>query len=152
MKHSYLIVFTCLLIAFSATTQAGKVYKWQDDDGSWHYSEKPPMEKEAEVLKMKVSEPTEQSKEETATTNDTKTKAGAPAAEQPLTKSPEILAAEKKQREENCARARKNLDSLTHRPRIRYMDKEKGEERYLTQEEHDEWSKKSKEEVKQYCQ
>ena len=32
------------------------------------------------------------------------------------------------------------------------MDEEKGEERYLTPDEHDEWSEKSKNQVKEFCQ
>jgi hypothetical protein len=150
MRHLTLVVLTGLLLAIGMTAQAGKVYKWQGDDGSWHYSEIPPVEKEAETLKIKVSNSAEQpSEKEPEPENPGSTK---PPEEQPLKQSPEVAAAERERKAQNCERARKNLESLTYRDRIRYMDEEKGEERYLTPEEHDEWSNKSKEEVRKYCQ
>ena len=64
MRHLSLVVLTGLLLAIGMTAQAEKVYKWQDDDGSWHYSEIPPVENEAETLKIKVSSPSVPSADE----------------------------------------------------------------------------------------
>ena len=150
MKHLSLVMLTGLLLAIGMTAQAEKVYKWQGDDGSWHYSEIPPVEKEAETLKIKVSKLTEQPSEEEPEPEDSgKTK---PPEEQPLKQSPEVAAAERERKAKNCEIAKKNLTSLTNRPRILYNDEEKGEERYLTSEEHDEWRQKSKDQVKEFCQ
>ncbi|MBQ0713283.1 MAG: DUF4124 domain-containing protein [Porticoccus sp.] len=150
MRHLTLVVLTGLLLAIGMTAQAGKVYKWQGDDGSWHYSEIPPVEKEAETLKIKVSNSAEQpSEKEPEPENPDSTK---PSEEQPLKQSPEVAAAERERKAQNCEMAKKNLTSLTDRPRILYNDKEKGEERYLTSEEHDEWRQKSKDQVKEFCQ
>jgi Domain of unknown function (DUF4124) len=151
MKHLSLIVLTGLLLVIGMTAQAEKVYKWQGDDGSWHYSEKPPVEKEAEILKIKVSKPTEQSTAEGPESKDVD-KSTEASTEQPLKQSPEVTAAERERRAKNCETAKKNLTTLTNRPRILYDDIEKGERRYLTPEEHTEWSEKSKEGVQKYCQ
>lgn len=152
MKHLYLAILTVFALMASMATYAEKVYKWQDDDGSWHYSEKPPLEIKAETLKIKVSQPSPQSNENGSDKGQTESDTAGAPMEQPLKKSPEIIAAEEARKKQECERARKNLEALTNRPRIRYMDKEKGEERYLTPDEHTEWSKKSKEDVQKYCQ
>lgn len=149
MKHLSLVVLSGLLLTIGMTAHAGKAYKWQDDDGSWHYSEKPPLEKEAETLKIKTGSLVE---EPTTEEPDDANKNTKPTEEQPIKQSPEVAAAERERKTKNCEIAKKNLKSLTDRPRIIYTDKEKGEERYLTSEEHDEWRQKSKDQVKEFCQ
>jgi len=133
---------------------AAKIYKWQDDNGSWHYSEKPPLEGAPETIKLKSkksdseeTEPSEETNEEISKgTEDNQSEKA------PLPKSPEVLATEKARRAEDCDRARKNLDKLTHRTRILIDDEEKGEQRYLTEEERQDWLKKSGDQVKEFCQ
>ena len=151
MKHLYLVILTGLFVTTSVTAHAEKIYKWQDDDGSWNYSEVPPVEKEAQTLRIKgpkqLGQPSAKEPEQENTD-----KSVGQSEDQPLKQSPEVAAAERERKAHNCEVARKNLTSLTNRPRIRYMDEEKGEERYLTPDEHDEWSEKSKNQVKEFCQ
>ncbi|MEH6467675.1 MAG: DUF4124 domain-containing protein [Porticoccus sp.] len=151
MKHLSLVILAGLLLTIGMAAQAGKVYKWQGDDGSWNYSEIPPVEKEAETLKIKAGNLAEHPTTEESEPEDAD-KGAEPSEEQPLKQSPEVAAAERERKAKNCETARKNLKSLTDRPRILYTDKEKGEERYLTSEEHDEWRQKSKDQVKEFCQ
>lgn len=154
MKHSSKVIGAFLAMAMCLPVYAGKVYKWQDESGAWHYSEKPPMEGEPEVIKFK-NKYAGASEETSATDDEGESKPTENSTEatkkEPLKKSPEVLAAEQAHRAKNCEIARKNLDSLTHRTHIRYDDEEKGEERYLTEEERQEWLRKSKEQVDEFC-
>jgi hypothetical protein len=151
MRHLSLVILTGLLLTIGMAAHAGKVYKWQSEDGSWNYSEVPPVEQKAETLKIKtgnLAEPPTTGESESENTDED----AEPSEEQPLKQSPEVAAEERERKAQNCTRARKNLESLTNRSRIRFKDKEKNEERYLTPKEHDEWSQKSKDEVKKFCQ
>ncbi|WP_461482356.1 DUF4124 domain-containing protein [Porticoccus sp.] len=151
MKHFSKVFGALLAMALCLPLHAGKIYKWQDEQGSWHYSEKPPLEEQVEVIKIKgksaeSAEPDSPAEEDAlpSTTAEEKPK-------EPLKKSAEVLAVEKTRKAEDCQRARTNLDSLTHRTRILYDDEEKGEQRYLTEEERQEWLKKSQGQVKEFC-
>lgn len=154
MKHSSKVIGAFLAMAMCLPVYAGKVYKWQDESGAWHYSEKPPMEGEPEIIKLKntyagapeeenidgageVKPATEERKE-----NDLKLPARADAA-LPLY-TPE-------ERRANCAIARERLNGLETHPRTLIRDEQTGEPRYLTPEEHENWQKTSKEEIKKFC-
>ncbi|MEZ5528855.1 MAG: DUF4124 domain-containing protein [Porticoccaceae bacterium] len=154
MKHSSKVIGAFLVMAMSLPVYADKVYKWQDESGAWHYSEKPPMEGEPEVIKFKnkyagaSEEASEVDDEGQSTPAEKSTEA---TEKKPLKKSPEVVAEEKAHKAEDCERAKKNLDTLTHRTRILYDDEEKSEQRYLTEEERQDWLKKSKEQVNEFC-
>ena len=151
MKVTSKVFGMCLAMALCLPLHAGKVYKWQDEDGAWHYSEKPPLERPAETLKLKTRKPAPESSGATDDTEAAPATEGEDEDKKPLKKSPEVLAAEKARRAEDCERAKKNLDTLTHRTRILYDDEEKGEQRYLTEEERQEWLQKSRDQVKEFC-
>ncbi|TNE82317.1 MAG: DUF4124 domain-containing protein [Gammaproteobacteria bacterium] len=151
MKDINKIIGALLAMAICLPLHADKVYKWQDENGGWHYSEKPPAEATTETIKIKSSKPvdTDIDEEETPQGEEIST---TQEEKKPLKKSPEVLAVEKARKAEDCERAKRNLDTLTHRTRILYDDEEKGEQRYLTEEERQEWLKKSKDQVKEFCQ
>ncbi len=154
MSTSSKLIGTLLAMALCLPLHAGKIYKWQDENGSWHYSEKPPLEGTPETIKLKSKNSDSEETDSTAESDEeapTETEDNQ-AEKAPLPKSPEVLAAEKARKAEDCTRAKKNLDTLTHRTRILYDDEEKGEQRYMTEEERQEWLKKSSEQVKEFCQ
>lgn len=154
MSTASKLIGTLLAMALCLPLHAAKIYKWQDENGSWHYSEKPPLEGTPETIKLKSKKPDSEETESTEETDEETSKEteDKQAEKAPLPKSPEVLAAEKARRAEDCARARKNLDTLTHRTRILYDDEEKGEQRYMTEEERQDWLKKSRDQVKEFCQ
>ncbi|WP_461483108.1 DUF4124 domain-containing protein [Porticoccus sp.] len=157
MSTASKLIGTLLALALCLPLHAAKIYKWQDENGSWHYSETPPLEGTPETIKLKSkksdSELSEEGEEEMSADSEEQEKGEEEQKEkQPLPKSPEIVAAENARKAENCEKAKKNLDSLTHRTHIRYDDEEKGEQRYLTEEERQDWLKKSRDQVKEFCQ
>lgn len=126
------------------------IYKWQDENGTWHFSETAPNDQAAEAIDIRVTPPSADVPEEGSTNKNAAVTEK--VAEKPLPLSPEIVAKEKARREHNCKLAKENLFNLNHRSRIRYQDKEQGVERYLTEEERAQWIKKSNKEVKENCQ
>jgi len=152
MKHSRKVLGAFLAMALCLPLHAAKIYKWQDERGSWHYSEKPPLEENAEVIKIKSAHAadTEPNTEETANTAKS-TEVIDEKAKEPLKKSQEVLAAEQARKTENCDKAKKNLDTLTYRSKVLIDDEERGEQRYLDEKEHEEWMDKSRKQVEEFC-
>ncbi len=151
MKHLSLVVLTGLLLAIGMTVQAEKVYKWQGDDGSWHYSEKPPVEKEAETLKLKDSPKSSTNTETTNSVADAKDSEDSekeylnPKSEPETAYTPE-------ERKANCNLATTRLSGLKTHPRVLTTDEKTGEKRYLSPDEHAEWTSTSKKEILEFCQ
>jgi hypothetical protein len=150
MKHLYLVILTGLFVTTSVTAHAEKIYKWQDDDGSWNYSEVPPVEKEAETLKIKVSPKSSEGINTTSSVIDTKNSAESrkekvnPESEPETAYTPEEIKA-------NCSLATKRLGGLETHPRVLITDEKTGDKRYLSPDEHKEWSTKSKKEIEEFC-
>jgi len=156
MKQALFLTFSILaLLTVGVSANAEKIFRWQDDTGSWHYSATPPAEQTAEAVNIKApptSGPvttTSEEKSKDKTEGDSKEQT-APDSE--LKKSAEVAAEDKALAQKNCDNAKKNLANLTNHRRMRINDEETGEVRYLADDEHAEWMKNSKEEVRKYCQ
>lgn len=105
-----ILLLTTMMI-FASSVFAG-LYKWVDDEGNVHYSQKRPANQQFERLKApppapENDKPLYQSNEPTSTTDETI------AAE---------TAKNKKIREENCAQAKKSLSDYQIHRRIRDKD------------------------------
>lgn len=50
--NKQLVLFTLIALLLSPLAQAEKFYKWQDENGVWHYDSKPPKTQEATALKI----------------------------------------------------------------------------------------------------
>ena len=59
----HLAVFFLATLAVSAPASAEKYYKWQDENGSWHYGTRPPKDQQAESLNVRAKAPTETDEE-----------------------------------------------------------------------------------------
>jgi hypothetical protein len=154
MKHSSKVIGAFLAMAMCLPVYAGKVYKWQDESGAWHYSEKPPMEGEPEIIKLKntyAGAPEEENLDEVL---EAKPRTEAPkgsALEPPVEADATTPLYTAEERRANCAIARERLSGLETHPRTLIRDEQTGEPRYLTPEEHENWQKTSKEEIKKFC-
>ncbi len=143
MKSTVFLVSLLL----SASAAAG-VYKWVDTDGRVHYSDKPPATK-AELLDI-----------ETERTDPQRVAARVQASQPASTPADTVVADEsererlereqKIQRDENCARARKALDSLLSATRV-YEPLPGGGRRYLEQAELDQKMSGARRDVDQWC-
>ncbi|MGD9982575.1 MAG: DUF4124 domain-containing protein [Porticoccaceae bacterium] len=140
-----------LLLAF-VTPLAGAetVYKWVDQHGVTQFSTLPPTDRSAEKLKVEAPETA------TGATAEAPSPAGNDARPKVVTEdvansSAADLAREEAQRNENCATAKRNLESLNTRPHVRIKDEKTGEDRYLTPDERAQWKKESALRIDEYC-
>ena len=127
-----------LLVVAPALSPAASVYKWTDEEGVTHFGDRQPSGRQSESVSVRTgkrSEDSRQSPQEQveALENEEAEKAG----QQEESAADE---ARRKQREANCETARSNLDILQRNSRIRI--EEDGEQRYLSEEEIEEQSKK----------
>ncbi len=131
--------FSCYLLASSVAFSApDKVYKWTDEKGQVHYSERPPLGTQAEAIKPETghSEPVNYS-----LAVDEKAKEEKKAeAEKTSLKDPE-----------RCKSARQNLDTLKTYARIRIKGDD-GEYRYLTPDEKQQKTNEATKAIEESCE
>jgi hypothetical protein len=103
----------------SAPASAKEFYKWQDDQGVTHYAAHPPKDRNSVKVRATNTQgtPPAEASEEENTEQQANATATAARAKNP----------------ERCAQARKNLNALNNKPRVRI--KEGDSYRYLTAEE-----------------
>ncbi|NVJ68607.1 MAG: DUF4124 domain-containing protein [Gammaproteobacteria bacterium] len=56
MKLSWVLVALSTVLIYSQSTQAGKIYKWKDENGKIHFSDKPPKNKQLKAEAKSVEE------------------------------------------------------------------------------------------------
>ena len=105
MKIQIQFVASLLLMFIAVSVSAGKFYKWVDESGNTHYSQNPPAHQQTDVVKTYndkgyKAKPSERKEEKLAEN-------GAQDAV-PLIKKDKTL----------CAKAQKNIETLTSQPVI----------------------------------
>ena len=130
-----LLLLTMMMI-FATSASAG-LYKWVDDEGNVHYSQKRPRDKQYKRLKAPAPAP-ENSKPLYSTDNKTDKK-DAVAVE---------MSKNQKLREVNCARAKKYLNTYQVYSRIRSKD---GTIRDIGTEERTREIKKAQQSIRDFC-
>lgn len=150
MKRINHLTLALLAMTLCLPLHAAKVYKWQDANGAWHFSEKPPAEQQAEVIKLKqASKGTTDTDETTEESSGEKT---APKKDRVSTNTTPKPAYTPEEKRTNCELAKKRLSGLETHPRVLINDDKTGEERYLTPEEHQEWQTTSRKEISEFCE
>ena len=143
MPRIFLLTVTLAL----AATASAEIYKWTDDDGNTHYSDKPP-KTQAEVLDIKSDR------------TDPERIAKLIAPPQPDPQRDVIIAAEEEReqieaerqetRVRNCERAQKAYNSLLSATRI-YEPLPDGERRYLDEDEVEQRKTAAQADIDQWC-
>ena len=155
MKHSSKVLGAFLAMALCFPLHAGKIYKWQDESGSWHYSEKPPLEVKPEIINIKEKAKlgsdadTDDISRDNASNGQTGEKK---ELEIPVDQDASTLLYTPEERRANCNLATERLKGLETHPRTLTKDEKTGEPRYLTPDEHENWQKTSRDEIKKFCQ
>lgn len=144
----------CLLAAsVTLVCFAGeKYYKWVDADGVTHYTLQKPADQAAETVQ--VSKSPSAPAATTVTAADKAKTAAAGDNAPPSAKSeqtPEQAAQVAAKRAENCAAARRNLETLDVHARVMVMDDKTGENRYISEEEHAQWRADSERQIAAFC-
>lgn len=136
---------------------AANIYKWVDDQGNVHYTQKKPSNAEAEKLKVPSRAPVDTStysrptlkKGDAANNSKQAAEKNQQAGEQDNEKKPET-AAEKKRRMAACEQARNQLATMESSGRVRSRDKE-GNTSYLTPEQKQQRMKKIQDSIAKSC-
>lgn len=140
-------VLTALVLA-SSIQAAGKYYKWVDAAGVVHYGENPPDPSKAQLVNVKVGSSRDEAvkaQEENRAKAEAQGQQAAADAEQN-----KVSEENAKIVEENCKIYKQNLSALKNSARIREKD-EKGEYRYLTDEEKAAREKAAESYIKDNC-
>ncbi|WP_179952234.1 DUF4124 domain-containing protein [Marinicella rhabdoformis] len=126
-----LFVFALFLTVF-CTANAGKVYKWVDENGQIHYSSNKPDDQNVKTVKIRKAPKVVAKK---AAEEDVEV---TPEAEEPV--DPEAEKEAKAQmakvdaanRKKQCETARKNLNALNSSTRVAQVDEETGARTMMT--------------------
>lgn len=146
MKIVSLLVVPIVLMMLSVSA-AASVYKWTDDTGRVHYSDKPP-ETDAEKLKIVTHRTDPEQLAARLNPRQDEDRAETIIADQ---SEQERLEREQKiRREENCEIAKRAQNSLLSATRV-YEPLPGGERRYLEQDEIDERKATAQADVDKWC-
>lgn len=141
------IVLTCLIAALSmgavALTKTG-YYRWLDDDGQPHFTQKPPIDRPSQFVETKRGYSSNEVNPDSPPAVPPKRADSAPASND---KQLEILPNKDPER---CVQARNALQSFSRGQRVRVTD-DQGETRILNQEEINTQKEKAQELIKIYC-
>lgn len=147
MKIRYLVLLLCTGLAFSASTMAGKVYKWVDKDGNVHFGDQPPSE-QAEQVNIPKHTPDTHYEERMRAQQEKQ------ASEQIEREEKQKHAAEEKQEAEQvkkrCLAAKDNLRILREAGRVYTLD-DKGERVYVDDKDRAARIKEAETVVKEAC-
>ena len=140
---SFIVSVAGLFACGSALAAAETVYKWTDNRGQVHYSERPPQGAQAEAIKPETghSEPVTYT-----TATDEK------ASEEKKDKEGKKVGSEKSALKdpERCDSARKNLDTLKTYARIKIKGDD-GEYRFLTPDEQTQKTAEATKAIEESC-
>ncbi len=153
-----LSIVVSLLAAAQSGVAMAKTYKWIDAHGGIHYTQVPPVDKNAKVVEVTGDDgPADSSKSEPDAKPE-KREADQPnqyrvlVPEQPDPEAQRKAEAEReKQRQEACEALRNNLQILERNTRIRIRQDDSGEPRVLTQEEREARIRQYSENIDKMC-
>ena len=132
MKSGLFFVLLALVASAPIPTNAGDYYKWIDTEGVTHFSETQPAESPSTLLKIKASKPANPPQVKPLAAIEAKP-ALLDTTEQP--KKPQLTEQQIRDQRHNCTTAQKRLIAMENAGRVRLMDRESGEYRYLPDRE-----------------
>jgi hypothetical protein len=124
-------------MALVAPVHAEKFYKWQDEQGTWHYSKTPPKDADAQALNVRAQGATPTEAELAA-----KAEADKQAANKAMTDGSDSA---------NCKQARANLAILLNNTQVQKDIDGDGKEEVLTQDEQLAEVSATRRQVEKYC-
>ena len=150
MRYFKITATLILSVAMASAATASEIYRWTDEDGNVHYTDKP-VEPSSERMNI-ASRSTDNSavQAQTQARLDSNAAAAEAAANEPAGPTPEELRAEKKQRAEQCTKYRERLTRFVQSRHL-YREDENGERTYLDEAETQKTRNKAEENVREYC-
>ncbi len=154
MKAPSILLGALLMLTWSSAGFCADVFKWTDENGVVQYSDKAPQDKNTRATKLSIRN---------STSHGGSSSLGYDALKQKLNKletaqkqSAEEEAATQKtkadlaEKNKNCESAKKMLNTLQEKARVRIKD-QNGEYRMLTEEEKAAEETKIKEKIREFC-
>ena len=135
MKSVYLV--SCLMVIASASfsVSAEKYYKWVDKDGGTHYSANPPRDISTTIVKVKADSSVTSTDQSDSSGEESQQSDGSRLTENFIAEQTHQVEAESEEQRlvqrTNCATANRKLTALENAGRIRQLDEQSGEYRYL---------------------
>jgi len=144
-----ILTLTLLMAVAPGAAMSASVYKWTDENGVIHFGDQQPNGKQAEIVSVRAgtAKPTDSSRQSPQERLNSLEEQQAEKQEQE--KAAQASEAQRKQRAKNCEAAKKNLDIIRNKSRIRVDDGE--EQRYLTPEEIEQYKVKYEEAISEFC-
>lgn len=153
MKKLTLFALLGALVTGHAT--AAQFYKWTDENGVTHYSEAPPPETVKNSTEVKVPSRQPSGTEAAAQNLQKQREAALKALDEAGKKKPQTPPAaakgDKEKNAERCKQLQGNLAVMENSGRVSEKD-DKGEKRYLTEEEKSKRLEDTRRQIKAYCE
>lgn len=143
MKTGLFFALLALMASAFIPAYAGDYYKWVDSNGVTHFSESRPTDSPSSLIKIKARKPANSPQAKPLAAIEAKpalldtSEAIAPAENQPYNqaKKPQLTEQQIRDQRQNCATAQQRLIAMENAGRVRLMDRESGEYRYLPDRE-----------------
>ena len=151
MKSFIIATVSTVILISSNAALAGKIYKWTDAQGNVHYGSEKPADAEAE--KMKVDTSTTGVDTGAEALDNLKQQADDEAErikEEGIPEQPPVPSLPMKEVKKRCQAARQDLATIQSRGQLKERD-EKGEVRYVSEEEKQRRIKAAKQQIREYC-
>ena len=150
MRYLKITATLILSVALASAATASEIYKWTDEDGNVHYTDKP-VDSSSERLNI-ASGNTDNSavQAQTQARLDRKAEAAEAAANAPAGPTPDELRAEKKQRADQCTMYRERMTRFVQSRHL-YREDENGERTYLDEVEMQKTRATTQSKIEEYC-
>lgn len=148
MRSTYLLLLLMLSTGLTAQpAEANNVYKWEDENGTIHYTAYPPKNRDSEKVKTYKGKP-ESDKDQANGNIAGKDGSDSEQSPEAANNQPPV---EYEKDPERCSIAKQNLNTLKQHARVRIKE-ENGDFRYLTRDEHEKRMKKAQQAIKESCE
>jgi hypothetical protein len=151
MKSFIIATVSMVILISSNNVLAGKIFKWTDAQGNVHYGSEKPADADAE--KMKVDTSTTGVDTGAEALDNLKQQADDEAErikEEGIPEQPPVPSLPMKEVKKRCQAARQDLATIQSRGQLKERD-EKGEVRYVSEEEKQRRIKAAKRQIREYC-
>lgn len=144
------VIFAALICLSFQSPCYAKVYKWTDENGQVHYSEKPG-NTDAQRIKIRTNETTKPRTIKKPENNAELNGEGDPA-KQPVAEPPELVEVKvsAKEKRQLCQEAKSDIATINSRGRLREINKN-GEYVYLADEQKQQRLATAKKKARKYC-
>ncbi|MEJ2668766.1 MAG: DUF4124 domain-containing protein [Gammaproteobacteria bacterium] len=157
-RSAWLAGLTLMLLPCLSSSADNQVYRWVDESGITHYGEAPPKEETTavELIRTRKDYSSDAASARTAYEKkqkaDSETQAKTDDSKHSTADADALIAERNKKIEESCKTAQQNLNVLTSHGRVREKSTNGEEQRYLSEEEHQNRIRETTEYLNENCQ